>query len=244
MTDVRDVGDWRSPTIAISTADVPPLPAAGTVTCAVEAPDGTISPVVMTAGTPTATATPWTGALYELTQAGEWIERFTVTGDGKGKARQLVWVTADPGVIPSGMRVYATTADYANDPRTSAPDSSISVRKALLVASQRVDEMATTALYETNSTTLQPTDSAVAAALRDATIAQAAYAIPIGDAYGLGTTQYRSVSIGGVTLSRGSTPVAGSSTPGRYAPEARETLRAAGLLGAAPLPYIWGGGAF
>jgi|SRR5689334_23345 len=239
MTDVRDVGDWRQPTISISTADN--LPAGGTVTCAVEDPDGTITSVAMTAGAATATATPWTGALYELTKAGEWIERFTITGDGKGKARQLVWVQADPGAVPSGMRVYATTGDYANSPySTSVPDSTISMRRALLVASARIDELISTAIYTTDDTTLLPTDSAVATALRDATVAQAAYAIGTGDAYGLGVEQYQSVSVGGISLTRGSTS-AGSSVPGRYAPQAMEILRAAGLTGNAPRALIWPG---
>lgn len=235
MTDVRDVGDWRIPTISISTDAN--LPAAGTVTCAVEAPDGTIAAVVMTAGAPTATATPWTGAAYELTQAGEYIERFTITGDGKGKARQLVWVYADPGALPSGARVYATTGDYATA-IAEAPPTDVSLRRVLAVASARVDEMLHGAIYTTNTTTLLPTDTAVAAALRDATIQQAAYAIDVGDPYGLGVEQYQSVAIGGVSLGRGS----GSAAPaGRFAPDAMETLRAAGLTNVTPLPYTWWG---
>lgn len=237
MTDTRDVGDWRIPTISISTDAG--LPAGGTVTCAVEAPDGTIAAVVMTAGAPTATATPWTGAAYELTQAGEWIERFTITGDGKGKARQTVWVAADPGALPSGARVYATTGDYANTiPET--PPTDISLRRVLRVASARVDEMLHGAIYATDSVTLLPTEAAVAVALRDATCQQAAYAIDIGDPYGLGTEQYQSVTIGAVTLGRSYGP-GGGAIPSRYSTDAMETLRAAGLTGATPLPYTWWG---
>lgn len=237
MTDTRDVGDWRIPTIAISTDAG--LPAAGIVTCAVEAPDGTIAPVVMTAGSPTATATPWTGAAYQLTQAGEWIERFTITGDGKGAARQLVWVAADPGAAPSGARVYATTGDYANA-ISDAPDATISLRRVLRTASARVDEMLHGAVYATNATTLLPTDAAVIAALRDATVQQAAYQIEIGDPYGSGVEQYQNVTIGSVQLGR-SYGSAGGATPARYSAEALETLRAAGLTGATPLPYTWWG---
>lgn len=232
MTDVRDVGDWRSPTINISTADN--LPAAGIVTCAVEAPDGTIAAVVMTAGAPTATATPWTGALYELTQAGEYIERFTIAGDGKGAARQLVWVAADPGAAPSGARVYATTGDYATAGK-GAPEAGISLRQVLRVASQRVDEMAMTAVYATDDVTLLPTDAAVTVALRDATVLQAAYQIETGDPYGLGSEQYQSVTAGGITLNRSYGP-GGGAVSGRWANEAFEALRAAGLTGTTPLP--------
>lgn len=240
MTDIRDVGDWRAPTISISTAAG--TPALGTVTCSVEDPDGVVMSVAMTAGAPTATATPWTGDLYELTKAGEWIERFTITGDGRGKARQRVWVQSDPGATPSGMRVYATTGDYANSPYgTTVPDEAVNMRRALLIASARIDEM-TSALYDTDSVTLLPTDTAVAAILRDATVAQAAYALETGDPYGFGVQREQSVSIGSVSLSRGSTAGGATDTPGRYSPQAREILRAGGLTGGMPLGIAWVGG--
>jgi len=240
MTDARQVGDWRTPEISISTDAG--LPAAGTVTLSVTRGDDTvIASVVMTAGTPTATATPWTGAAYELTVPGEWVERFTITGDGKGKAEQRFWVESIIGTVPTGMRMYATTKDYADSPLTSAPDASLDVRKALLIASARVDEMLNGAIYETNSTTLLPTDAAVTVALRDATVAQAAYAVEIGDPYGVGASQYQSVTIGGVSLGASYTS-AGGSTPGRYSPAAFDILRAAGLTGMTPLPYAWSGG--
>lgn len=235
MSDLRDVGDWRIPTLPVLAYDGTPGDGTTSTTLTVLKPDGTST------GLATSTAdvgANWTGATYQLLLAGEYIERWVVTGKGAGSARASVWVSPDPATAPTGMRVYATTTDYANDPRTGVPDTSVSVRRALLVAGQRIDELLLTALYATDSTTLLPTDSAIGVALRDATIAQAAYAIEIGDPYGLGVAQYQSVSIGGVTLGRGST-AAGSSTPGRYAPEARETLRAAGLVGGAPLPYVW-----
>lgn len=235
MTDTRDVGDWRTPTISISTADTPPLPASGIVTCAVEAPDGTIAAVVMTASAPTATATPWTGASYELTQAGLWLERFTITGDGKGKARQEFWVYPDPATAPSDARVYATTTDYANA-GMDAPATGTNLRRVLRVASQRVDEMAAGAIYDTNSVTLLPTDAAVTVTLRDATVVQAAHQIEIGDPYGVGTSdEYQSVTAGGITLTRGQGAGGSSSTPGRWSSEAYEILRAAGLTGGVPL---------
>lgn len=241
MTDVRQVGDWRTPTIAISTEAG--LPATGTVTCSVLLPDDTTAANVMSAGTPTATATPWTGTAYQLTQAGEYVERFTITLDGKGYAEQRFWVQSLVNTIPTGARVYATTTDYANSPLTSEPAATLNVRRLLVVASARVDEMLNGARYETNSTTLLPTDPAVAVALRDATVAQAAYGVEIGDPYGFGASQYQSVTIGGVSLGASYT-AAGGSTPGRYAPAAYDILRAAGLTGAAPLPYAWAGGIF
>lgn len=237
MTDVRDVGDWRSPTISISTADVPPLPASGIVTCSVLRGDDTvIASVVMTAGTPTATATPWSGAAYELTVPGMWVERFVVTGDGKGKERQEFFVLPDPADGPSAARVYATTADYANAIH-EAPETGTNLRRVLRVASARVDEMTMTAIYATDSVTELPTDAAVTVALRDATVLQAGYQVEIGDPYGVGATDdYQSVTAGGITLTRGSSGNGGASTTGRYSAEAYEVLRAAGLTGTSPLP--------
>lgn len=235
----RDVGDWRVPTIDISTADVPPLPASGTVTCSVVRGDDTvIASVTMTAGTPTATATPWTGAAYELTVPGLWVERFVITGDGKGKERQEFWVADDPAVAPSGARVYALTSDYATA-GMDAPPAGTNLRRVLRAASARVDEMLLGAIYETDDVTLLPTDAAVTVALRDATVAQAAWQVESGDPYSLGAdTQYQSVTVGGVALGKSYTG-AGGSTPGLYSQQAFVILRAAGLTGNAPLPANW-----
>lgn len=235
----RDVGDWRTPEISISTADDPPLPASGTVTCSVVRGDDTvIASVVMTAGSPTATATPWTGALYELTVPGLWVERFVITGDGKGKERQEFWVADDPAVAPSGARVYALTSDYATA-GMDAPTTGVNLRRVLRVASQRVDEMLLGAIYETDDVTLLPTDAAVILALRDATVLQAGYQIEIGDPYGLGAEQYQSVTAGGITLTRGTGAAGATATRGRWSAEAFGVLRAAGLTGNAPLPANW-----
>lgn len=236
MTDVRQVGDWRVPTIDIST--YAGLPAGGTVTCSVLDPDGTAAANAMSAGSATATATPWTGTAYQLTKSGEWIERFTVTGDGQGYAETRVWVQAKTSTVPTGMRVYATTGDYADSPYTSVPPADLDVRRLLLVASGRIDEMLIASIYETDSVTLLPTDTAVIAALRDATVAQAAYQAEIGDPYGLGVDQYQSVAIGGVNLGRSYTG-AGGSVPGRFSAEAARILSAAGLSGGAPLTFAW-----
>lgn len=233
MTDLLDVGDWRSPTIDISTSAG--LPASGIVTCEVLRPDDTTAAVVMTAGAPTATATPWTGALYEITMGGEWVERFTITGDGKGKARATFWAAADPATAPSAGRVYATSADYANAIHET-PATGTNMRRVLRVASARVDEMVLTAIYDTDSVTLLPTDSAVTVALRDATVAQAAHQIGTDDPYGIGAEKYQSVTAGGISLSRGQGRGGVSSSTGRWSPEAREILRAAGLTGGSPLP--------
>lgn len=240
MTDPRDVGDWRTPTIDISTDDVPPLPASGIVTCSVLRGDDTvITSVVMTAGAPTATATPWSGAAYELTVSGLWVERFTITGDGKGKARQEFYVLADPAEAPSGTRAYATSADYANAIHET-PTTGVNLRRVLRVASARVDEMLVTAIYETDTVTLLPTDTAVAAAMRDATCLQAQHQIESGDPYGTGSAdEYQQVTAGGITLTRGQGQGGSTSLPTRWGSDAYEKLRSAGLTGGTPLPSPW-----
>ena len=233
MTDARRVGDWRIPTISISTDAG--LPASGIVTCAIIRGDDTATTVVMTAGTPTATATPWTGALYQLTVAGQWVERFTITGDGKGEAENTFWVAASVTDAPTFARTYATTADYGKA-GMEAPPTGTDLRRVLRTASARVDEMLTGAIYATNDVTLLPTDAAVTVALRDATVLQANYQIETGDPYGTGATDdYQSVSAGGISLVRGSSGSGGASATGRYGADAYEVLRAAGLTGVQPL---------
>jgi hypothetical protein len=88
-------------------------------------------------------------------------------------------------------------------------------------------------VYEVDSVTGLPTDADVIAALRDATCAQAEYARAIGDANAVGASQYHSVTIGSVSLSRGY-GAGGSSAPGRYAPAAWDILALAGLTGQEP----------
>lgn len=230
MTDVRDVGDWRIGYIEITSDDG--TAAAGTVTLSVVRGDDTvIASVPMTAGAPTATATPWTSDSYELTVPGEWIERFTITGDGKGKERQIFYVLADPATVPTGERVYATTVDYMNAIH-EAP-AGVNLRRALAAATRTIEGALLTALYETDSVTLLPTDTAVTAAIRDAVVEQARWAIEQGDPYGLGVDVYQNASIGSLALGRGANG-GSADPPGRRSPEALAILARAGLTGGAP----------
>jgi len=235
MTDVRDVGDWRIAEISISTPEG--TPAAGTVTLSVVRGDDTvIASVPMAAGSPTATSTPWTSDPYELTVSGEWIERFTITGDGKGKARQVFYVLDDPGTVPTGELVYATTADYMAAVH-EAP-TGVNLRRALAAATRALSTALLTAVYETNTVTLLPTDTAVVGAIRDAVVEQARWAIEQGDPYGLGVDVYQNASIGSLSLGRGSNG-GSADPPGRRSPEALAILARAGLTGNPPQTEVY-----
>lgn len=229
---MRTVGDWRRATIQLSTEDG--LPASGVPTLAVTRGDGTTASVTMNVGTPTATYTPWTSDLYELTVSGQWIEAFTVAGDGKGVEDQLFFVLPRAGTAPSGERVYATTEDYADIIR-EAPDDDVDLRRALAAATRAVEDMLTASVYAVDSVTSLPTDTAVSTAIGEAVCRQAKYMIDTGDPYGTAGADpgYQSVTAGGISLSRGS-GAGGTMTTGRRSPEAMAVLRSAGLLGHAP----------
>src|SRR5262245_17601879 len=100
MAELYDEGDWRSPTLAVS-----PFDGTTVATLEIEAPDGTTddpTPTTLDGGEN------WAAPAYELTAAGEWIERWHVIGAGKGKERTVVRVAPDPGDLLT-ERVYATT---------------------------------------------------------------------------------------------------------------------------------------
>jgi 3D (Asp-Asp-Asp) domain-containing protein len=221
---VTDVGDWRVPTLTVS-----PFDGTTEATLQIEAPDGTT-----TDPTPTTDddGNTWAAPAYELTTAGEWIERWTVTGTGASKARRLVLVAPDPAAQPSGTRVYATTADYATHLRAAPPTGA---RRALAEASRDVDDMLLTAVYDTDDDGL-PTDATVAAALRDATVIQADYRRGLGDQFGRDAGRLVAGQIGSVSVTRSGTP-GGQGAPPRHALKAWQALQQAGLVGYGPMAW-------
>ena len=225
---MSDVGDWRVATLTVVDSDGDPGDATTAATLTVVAPDGTTS-------TPaTATADDghhWTAAGYEFTAAGEWIERWTVTGKGAGKERTTILVAPDPTAGPSGQRVYATTEDLANWLRAAPPAGS---RRALAEASRDVDQMLLTAVYDVDDDGL-PTDADVIAAMRDATCAQAEYARALGDPTGVGAGRITQAQIGSVSFQRSAASGPAGSAPSRYSPQAWQILQQAGLTGHEPL---------
>lgn len=92
-----DVGDFRTPNLTIS-----PFDGTTTATVTVVAPDGTAAaPVAATGANGVYTA----NASYEFTAAGIWVERWTVTGTGKGSEPeyQIAVGTALPAQLPDAL---------------------------------------------------------------------------------------------------------------------------------------------
>lgn len=170
---------------------------------------------------------------YEFATGGEYIERWAYTGTGRGKEREVLLVA--PAAEEADLRpVYATTADYASYLRAAPPAGA---RRALREASGLVDELLLTAFYAVDADDL-PTDAVVAAAMRDATCAQADYMRAAGDRYGIGAAvQYGNVSIGSVSLGRASAAAGSGGGAGRYSPRALSILRQAGLTAQGPIIY-------
>lgn len=223
MTTEYEEGDYRIPYL-----DVTPNDGTTVVTLAVESPLGvTTNPVPVQSGDR------WTAPGYALT-AGDWYERWTVTGTGRGKAYYELKVSPDPGTLPSGARVYATTADYAHHLLTSTPTGA---KRALWVASKMVDEMLLTAVYDVDDDNM-PTDVDVIIAMRNATCEQAEFASTGGDRYVIGATRPSSFSLGKLSVTRPA-PSAGAGLGGlgprgEWSPRAWATLQAAGLTGHEP----------
>lgn len=98
------------------------------------------------------------------------------------------------------MRQYATAAELAAYPGgSSVPADDADAR--LRTASRVVDVLLRGVVYDTDATTLMPTDPDVAATLRDATCAIAVEAQAAGAFEAGATAKYTTVSIGNVSLS-------------------------------------------
>lgn len=124
-------------------------------------------------------------------------------------------------------RVYATRTDLvAYAPAdVSVPDEPEATR-LLTRASTHVDRYGLlTAVYDVDTGGL-PTDTAIARAVRNATCAQAVYWLQTGDETGA-ASQWGSLGIGSVSLSRGSNGTAGQTPSTQLAPQADTELRTA-----------------
>lgn len=201
MTDVYDVGDWRIPTLTVAEGDGT-TEATVTVLNPSTGASTPLTPAMSDAGKT------WEAPAYELVVAGDWIERWEVTGAGAGKQRLTISVAPDPAAALAGARVYATTTDYATHLLAVCPPGA---RRALLAASRRVDEMLFTAVYEVVNG--MPIDAEVIVAFRDATCLQAEYARFIGTAAAAGAPALTSASIGSVNVSRQQPAGGGKTSP-------------------------------
>lgn len=212
----NDVGD-----IATLTLGVTPSAPDTSATVSVVSPTGLVTAPTTT---PNGDRSQWTAQLV-LTEPGEYVARWTVTGTGAGVESSTV--TVQPTQPVAGQRVYATTRDLANYTNKVPPADA---RRMLIRASERIDDLLLTAVYDVDAVTLMPTDAKVIQALKDATCAQVAWWVETGDESGAAGA-FQQVSIGSVSLGRGYT--GGGSTTGatqNVSSDAVAHLRRAGLL--------------
>lgn len=166
--------------------------------------------------------------LYDV--AGIWYRRWVVTGTGAGEREDALAVGPRAGDLGADAAAYATTTDLAGFTGTAPP---LDAARLLARASDLIDSMLLSARYPVDDDGL-PTDTGHIAAFRKATCQQVAWWIETGDPSGAGAV-FQSVSIAGVSLSRGYTSK-GSATgaAARLAPDVWSTLALAGLTGHAP----------
>lgn len=214
-----DVGDTANLTLTVEPADQTTVAAATVV-----APAGGVASLLTV--TSNAERTEWT-ALLPITALGVWQVTWTVTGVGNGVAHDTVYAFGSDG--PAAGDGYATLAQFAGYLRKVPPDDFDP--QSLVRASRRVDRALIGAIYDVD-TDGRPTDLTIAAALRDATCAQALWWDELGDTTGSGAlSEWGEVEIGQVRLRRSgnSRGEAGANSP-LLCLAAEDFLRAAGLL--------------
>lgn len=224
-----DVGDVRSATLNITSGGDGTTGAVLTVT----RPDGTtFLPAVQT----TDGGTHWQTTLpYTITQAGDWVESWLVSGKGAGAEGQIVGVAGTPPISMVG--VYATPSQYATYVGGALPSN---LQRLLRMASQDVDADLIAAVYQAG-------DATVLAALAEATCEQVAdylakgwtngAALPATDVQ-IGSVQLTGL-FGGTKRQGGATLEAGQ----RLCPRAFGVLTRAGLTGQPPntlAAWFWG----
>lgn len=137
--------------------------------------------------------------------------------------------------------VYATLADLAGskpeDVTLSSSDTELT--RQLAAASRVIGRATKTAIYDTD-TDGYPTDTEVREAFRQATCAQVYWWAETGDEQGI-QAQYNSVSIGSVSISRGSS--GGAPPSGQQLAPAAHTALLDGrvLVGSVVQSYTWEG---
>jgi hypothetical protein len=131
---------------------------------------------------------------------------------------------------------YASSGELTTRLGYPAPANAGSL---LDLASNDVDRALQCAVYDVDGSG-NPTDSAVIAALKAATLEQVAFQLEIGNAdgimHGLQPGVPSGGSAGGVELSRGLSTGGSSVDQPWLAPQAAWKLRTAGLLGWGPIP--------
>lgn len=172
----------------------------------------------------------WSADPYELTEPGEWVETWVITGAGEGTAQNVRYVDPDMPLTATGS--YATPDDYAEYVGAAGPRN---LQLLLRRASRQVDSVLLTAVYALTDVTNPNTSPVrtVADELRDATIEQVSFLLERGYTNGL-PTGFQSVAIGSVQLSRGYSGAGGDSNALPFGEIPFSILRNAGLTGQAP----------
>jgi hypothetical protein len=214
MVDDYDVGD-----VATFALTVNPASSDTEATIRIVDPAGTVVPATPSSNTGRSR---WT-ANVTLTSPGVWEATWSVTGTGAG--RQSTEVRVRPEADAPIGRSYATTGELAAYLRTAPPANAARV---LPRATEVIDDLLLGGYWELTEDGM-PSDTRVAAALRQAVCAQVEWWRVNGDPDGLGATQsWNDVAIGSVKLSRGQK--SDQQQPDEIAPVAVRALRAAGLL--------------
>lgn len=126
------------------------------------------------------------------------------------------------------VRVHATSLDLAGEPWNLEPaDPDALLARAATI----IRNLTLTAVYATNADGT-PTDPGIAAALRDATCAQAVWFDDTGDTGSGAASVYSTVSLGSARLSVGGagSPANVGVNQSRISPEAVQILANAGLV--------------
>jgi hypothetical protein len=163
----------------------------------------------------------WTAPL-DLTSAGEWRIKWTVTGTGANIEYDTVYAIAQP----TG-RTYATLSDLAAWLGVEPPAGSY---KRLVRATRKIDQLLIGSTYAVDEDGL-PTDAEDIAALRDAVCAQAEWWVEIGDVSGVGVSSWwKPVSTKATAPPRPQQLAKDNPAQQQYAPAVAEILQQAGLL--------------
>lgn len=223
------VGEWITPTL--TAADPSVIDGTTVVALSVRKPDGTVLSPALVVGAPTAGV--YEAEAYELTQAGEWVELWTITGSGAGAAEVVRLVDpVPPRPSLTYADTYATSQQYADYTGSAGPAN---LPLLLRRASRNVDAALLTAVYSLTDT---GTDGRlISVSLADATIEQVSFLLEIGYANGLpGNVQ--SVTIGSVQIGRGYSSAGGGSNDLPFSDVAWQILQRAGLTGHAALTEV------
>ncbi|WP_433067433.1 hypothetical protein [Dactylosporangium sp. CS-033363] len=219
-----EVGEFTIPRLLVTPFD-------GTTAATLQVFDGAdvATPWPVTKVGESAAGQEWLGDdPLEFTAGGLWHLRWQVTGTGMGRQTSKVAVAPDPLMA---RPAWATTTDLADWTGAAPP---LDARRMLQHATRKIRSVVMTAFYDVDELG-EPTDAKVKATLRDAVCDLVQWYVKAGDEHGA-RSLYTSVSIGGVSLSRGARPNGSTDVPPVPA-STYDVLRVGGLLDDQPVSW-------